>query len=33
MDATRGISNEITAPPARVRTRRGWLLVMVQHRS
>lgn len=33
LDATRGISNEITASPARVRTRRGWLLVVVEHRS
>lgn len=33
MDATRGISNEITAPSAHVRTRRGWLLVLVEHRS
>lgn len=33
MDATRGISNEITASPARVRARRGWLLVVVEHRS
>ncbi|OLC28405.1 MAG: thiamine diphosphokinase [Armatimonadetes bacterium 13_1_40CM_64_14] len=33
MDATRGISNEITASPAHVRTRRGWLLVVIEHRS
>lgn len=33
MDATRGISNEITASPAHVRTRRGWLLIVVEHRS
>jgi len=33
MDATRGISNEITFAPAHVRTRRGWLLVVVEHRS
>lgn len=33
MDTTRGISNEITAPPAQVRTRRGWLLVVVEHLS
>jgi thiamine pyrophosphokinase len=33
MDTTRGISNEITASPAHVRTRRGWLLIVVEHRS
>ena len=33
MGATRGISNEITASVAQVRTRRGWLLVVVEHRS
>ncbi len=30
-DTTRGISNEITASPAHVRTRRGWLLVVIEH--
>jgi thiamine pyrophosphokinase len=33
IDATRGVSNEITTLPARVRVRRGWLLVVVEHRS
>jgi thiamine pyrophosphokinase len=33
IDATRGVSNEITTLPARVRVRRGWLLVVVDHRS
>ncbi len=33
MDSTRGISNEITASPVYVRTRRGWLLVVIEHLS
>jgi thiamine pyrophosphokinase len=33
LSSTRGISNEITALPARVRLRRGWLLVVVTHRA
>jgi thiamine pyrophosphokinase len=33
MDATRGISNEIATSPAHVRTRHGWLLVVVEHQS
>jgi thiamine pyrophosphokinase len=33
VDSTRGISNEITASPASVRTRRGWLLVVIEHLS
>lgn len=32
MDATRGISNEMTGPSAVVKVRRGWLLVVVTHR-
>lgn len=32
MDSTRGVSNEIIAPPATVSVRRGWLLVVVTHR-
>ncbi len=32
MDATRGISNELTGPAAVVKVRRGWLLVVVTHR-
>ncbi|HVH32258.1 MAG TPA: thiamine diphosphokinase [bacterium] len=33
MGTTRGISNEMTASPAHVRTRHGWLLVVVEHLS
>ena len=33
IDSTRGISNELTGSPAHVRMRRGWLLVVVEHRS
>lgn len=32
IDSTRGVSNEIIAPPAVVSVRRGWLLVVVTHR-
>lgn len=32
IDSTRGVSNEITSVPARVRVRGGWLLVVTEHR-